>query len=144
MGIIAARLVERYKKPCILLSGIDEEMRGSARSVEGFSIVEAIRSKQELLIKCGGHPMAAGLSIERKNLLEFLQGVEDYARENYPVMPVPTLKVDTTMQPGEITLENIRQLDRLEPFGCENPRPVLALLGVRLGKIAPMRSEERV
>lgn len=142
VGIIAARLVERYKKPCILLSGIDEEMRGSARSVEGFSIVEAIRSKQELLIKCGGHPMAAGLSIERKNLLEFLQGVEDYARENYPVMPVPTLKVDTTMQPGEITLENIRQLDRLEPFGCENPRPVLALLGVRLGKIAPMGKEK--
>ncbi len=138
IGIIAARLVERYSKPCVLISVMGKEARGSARSVEGFSIIEAIRSQQEHLEKCGGHPMAAGLSLKTERLSAFAQGIEDYAREQFRVMPVPTLGVDTVLRLSEATLENIRQMERLEPFGAGNPQPVLAFLGVRVAKIAPM------
>ncbi len=138
VGILASRLVERYQRPCILLSEMEGELRGSARSVEGFSIIEAIRSQEKLLTKCGGHPMAAGLSMGPENLPEFLRGIEEYAQKKHPVMPVPTLAVDTVMKAAEATLENIRLLEGLEPFGCENPQPVLALLGVRVKKIAPL------
>ena len=138
IGIVAARLVERFGKPCVLLSVIDGEARGSARSVEGFSIIEAIRSCAPLLTKHGGHPMAAGLSLDEKNIPEFCRELENYAREHHPVMPVPTLAVDTVVKADEITLDNIRLLDRLEPFGCGNPSPVFALLGARVEKITPI------
>lgn len=138
IGIIAARLVERYGKPCVLLSTIDGEARGSARSVSGFSIIDAIRSCAPLLIKHGGHPMAAGLSLDEKNIPAFCREIEAYARENHPVMPVPTLAVDTVVKAAEITLDNIRLLERMEPFGCGNPQPVFALVGVRVEKITPM------
>ena len=138
IGIIAARLVERYGKPCVLLSVIGGEARGSARSVEGFSIIDAIRSCSSLLTKLGGHPMAAGLSLDAGNLDAFSQEMENYAREHHPVMPVPTLAVDTILKAAEVTLDNIRLLDQLEPFGCGNPQPVFALVGARVAKIVPM------
>lgn len=138
IGIIAARLVERYGKPCVLLSVIDGEARGSARSVEGFSIIDAIRSCAPLLTKHGGHPMAAGLSLDAEKISDFCREMENYARERYPVMPVPTLAVDTVVKASEITLDNIRLLDRLEPYGCGNPPPVFALVGARVEKIAPI------
>ena len=138
IGIIAARLVERYGKPCVLLSVIGGEARGSARSVEGFSIIDAIRSCSSLLTKHGGHPMAAGLSLDAGNLDAFSQEMENYAREHHPVMPVPTLAVDTILKAAEVTLDNIRLLDQLEPFGCGNPQPVFALVGARVAKIVPM------
>lgn len=142
IGIIAARLVERYGKPCILLSVMDGEARGSARSVEGFSIIEAIRSAEPLLKKCGGHPMAAGLTLSAGNLAAFSQEMEDHARREHPVMPVLTVGVDTQLMAGEATLENARLLERLEPFGCQNPQPVFALLGVRVNNITPMGKEK--
>ncbi len=138
IGIIAARLVERYGKPCVLLSVIGGEARGSARSVEGFSIIDAIRSCSSLLTKHGGHPMAAGLSLDAGNLDAFSQEMENYAREHHPVMPVPTLGGDTVIRLGEATLENARRLEQLEPFGCGNPQPVFALVGARVAKIVPM------
>ena len=141
IGIIAARMVERYGKPCILLSILDGEARGSARSVEGFSIIEAIRSQAEYLEKCGGHPMAAGLTLPKENISAFAQGLEDYAREQYPSMPLLTLGVDTIVRLGEATLDNAKQLERLEPFGCGNPQPVLALVGAKVAKLVPMGKE---
>lgn len=138
IGIIAARLVERYGKPCVLFSVIDGEARGSARSVAGFSIIDAIRFCAPLLTKHGGHPMAAGLSLDAANVDAFSREIEAYARERYPVMPVPTLAVDTVIKAAEVTLDNIRLLERLEPFGTDNPQPVFALLGVRVEKITPM------
>lgn len=138
IGIIAARLAERYEKPFVLLSVSGGEARGSARSVEGFSIIEAIRSCAPLLTKHGGHPMAAGLSLDEENIPDFCRELENYAREHHPVMPMPTLSVDTVVKADEITLDNIRLLERLEPFGCGNPPPVFALLGARVERIAAM------
>ncbi len=138
IGITASRLMERYGKPCIILSQEGGEVRGSARSVEGFSIIDAVRACSGLLTKFGGHPMAAGFSLEPSNVEPFLQALEEYAAETFPVMPVSSLTVDTLLRASEITLDNIQLLDRLAPFGCENPRPVLGLLGVKIAEITPM------
>jgi len=138
IGIVAARLVERFDRPCVLLSVIDGEARGSARSVEGFSIIDAIRACGGLLKKYGGHPMAAGLSLDTADLDAFSREIEGYAKEHYPVMPAPALAVDTVIRTAEVTLDNIRLLEQMEPFGCENPQPVFALVGARVERIVPM------
>ncbi len=138
IGIIASRMVDRFHKPCVILSRNGEEVRGSARSVEGFSMIEAVAVCGELLTKYGGHPMAAGMSLERSREEEFTRALEAYAAEQYPTMPLPVLKLDAPVKLREVTLENIRQLERMAPFGCENPQPVLVLEGVTLENVTPI------
>ncbi len=138
IGITASRMVERYGRPCVIVSLDGEEARGSARSVEGFSIIDAVRSCGELLTKYGGHPMAAGFSLKAANVEALGRALEEYAAERFPVMPVSSLAVDALLDPREITLENIRQMEGLAPFGCGNPRPVFGLLGVRITEIQPI------
>jgi single-stranded-DNA-specific exonuclease len=138
IGITASRLMERYGKPCVILSQDGGEVRGSARSVDGFSIIDAVRACSGLLTKFGGHPMAAGFSLEPGNVGPLIQALEEYAADAFPSMPVPSLTVDTILRAGEITLNNIQLLERLSPFGCGNPRPVFGLLGVKITEIVPM------
>lgn len=139
IGIVASRVVERYRKPCILLTRMEGgELRGSARSVEGFSIIDAIRSCGDLLERFGGHPMAAGLSMREENLEPFRQRLETVARDSAPRMPVHSLLVDGVIPLSDVTLEQIRQMERLAPFGCENPYPVLLLWNVALESVTPI------
>ncbi|MEG1874619.1 MAG: single-stranded-DNA-specific exonuclease RecJ [Angelakisella sp.] len=139
IGITCARLVERYRKPCIVLSRLpDGELRGSARSVEGFSIIEAISSCAPHLLKYGGHPMAAGLSLSADKLVDFTQALELYAQQNYPVMPRYCLSVDCNILPAEVSLDTIALLNRLQPYGCGNPQPMPVLRGMTLSGITPI------
>lgn len=139
IGITAARLVDRYRKPCIILTRMPGgELRGSARSVEGFSIIEAIHACREYLLKYGGHPMAAGLSLDGEQLEPFRAALEQYSATSYPVMPRHSLAVDGDILPEEITLEGIRQIESLQPFGCGNPQPVPVLRGITLAGVTPI------
>lgn len=136
IGITAARLVERYRKPVIVFSEMENgELRGSARSVEGYSIIKAISACSSLLQKFGGHPMAAGLSLNKKDYDNFKIALEAYNRENYPIMPYSSLAVDADITIQDITIQNIRLLSRLQPFGAENPQPIPVLRGVELTTI---------
>lgn len=139
IGIIAARVVERWRKPCIILSRNEEEVRGSARSVEGFSIVEAISACAGILTKYGGHPMAAGLSMVHGVEEEFCRKVWAYACEKHPIMPLHSLQVDAPLALEEVTVENIQRLYRMEPFGIDNPQPVLVVENAILEEIEPTR-----
>ena len=141
IGITASRMAERYGRPCVILSLEGEKARGSARSVPGFSIIDAVSACGELLEKYGGHPMAAGFSLPAGKAGAFRDALEEYAREHFPVMPVPSLEVDAILDPREVTLENIRLLEKLAPFGCGNPRPVFGLLGMRIAGIRAMGKE---
>ncbi|MEG0541808.1 MAG: single-stranded-DNA-specific exonuclease RecJ, partial [Angelakisella sp.] len=139
IGITAARLVERYRKPCIVLTQMEDgELRGSARSVEGYSIIDAIHACGHLLIKYGGHPMAAGLSLAGDKLSEFQAALAQYSAQQYPVMPRHCLMVDSDILPTDITLENIQLLESLQPYGCGNPQPVPVLRGMVLESITPI------
>ncbi|MEA5011651.1 MAG: single-stranded-DNA-specific exonuclease RecJ [Angelakisella sp.] len=138
IGIIAARVVERYRKPCIVLSQDKSEIRGSARSVEGFSMIEAISACGDFLTKYGGHPMAAGLSMETQQLSKFTETLLAYAEKHYPTMPVYSLSVDAVIEADDVTIENCELLSKLSPFGCCNPQPVLTLMGAVLDGITPI------
>ncbi len=138
IGIIASRVVDRWRKPCIILSRSGEEVRGSARSVEGFSMIGAISACAPLLEKYGGHPMAAGFSMKPGREDEFCRQVQAYAMERHPMMPVHSLTVDAVACLAEATLENIQRMNAIAPFGCCNPQPVLVLRDVTLESITPI------
>jgi len=141
IGIVASRIAERFHRPTILINIDSPEKgiaQGSARSIEGFSILEAIRACSEELLSFGGHKMAAGLTIESKRIPAFAENFEKYARSHLEENEmVPRLRIDAVAPLSSFTLPAVRQLQMLEPFGQGNPRPVFATMGVRLA--APPR-----
>jgi single-stranded-DNA-specific exonuclease len=133
IGIVASRLVERFNKPAILISAQSgEAARGSARSVEGVNIIEAIAAHQEMLLSFGGHPMAAGLSIEPELIPEFRIALSrTVASVLGEVPPEPTLQIDGYIPLSTLSLDLVADLERLAPFGAGNPPLVLASRGLR-------------
>jgi len=138
IGIVCSRLVERFGKPCILISIDGEEARGSARSVEGFSIVDAISDCKEYLTRYGGHASAAGISLNTADILGFKEKIQQYAEKHYPIMPVYTINIDRMLEPEEVAVEPIRSLSVLEPFGCRNESPVFAFRKLRIDGVYPI------
>lgn len=134
IGIVASRLVEEFNKPTILLSTPEgEPARGSARSVEGVHISEAIASQRDLLLGFGGHPMAAGLSIEQERIPDFRRGLSRTIRAMMgPTPPEPTLPIDAFIGLDELSLEFVDELERLAPFGAGNPALTLACNDLKL------------
>jgi single-stranded-DNA-specific exonuclease len=133
IGIVASKLTERYGKPCIVIS----DGKGSCRSIAGFSIIEALRHCSELLTKFGGHSGAAGLTAEESRLAELTAGLHEYAALN----PVPAAETIADCQPfvGDITVENVKKLDSLQPFGAGNPAPVFHLSNCRIKYKRPLK-----
>lgn len=140
IGIVCSKVVERTGKPCVLISRDGEEARGSARSIEGFSMIDAVSASADQLIRFGGHPFAAGMSLASDKIDDFRKAINDFARVNYIQMPVYTLKIDRVMDPGELSVENISALRILEPFGAANEVPVFAFRKVMLDGIYPIGS----
>ncbi len=136
-GIIAARLVERFGKPAFVLFGADE-VRGSARSVEGFPVHEALNACGNILTKQGGHPGAGGFSLPKENISAFENAIQKYAAETFAHMPVYTLYADKCLTAEELTAENIKSLSLLEPFGEGNPPPVFLMRGAAIAEISPL------
>lgn len=135
VGIVANRLVERYHKPALLLTeGEDGILRGSARSVEGLHITEAIAAQKDLLLGFGGHPMAAGLSLPKENLPAFRRGLGKAIERQLGeiVREEPTLQIDAWLELHEINLELADALEMLAPFGAGNPELILATRNVTL------------
>ncbi len=133
VGIVANKLAERYRKPAILLSESDDGiLRGSARSVEGLHITEAIASQKEILLGFGGHPMAAGMSLEAPKLAEFRRGLGKAVEGQLgsKVREEAELQIDAWVSLDEVTLELADQLESLAPFGAGNPELTLATRGV--------------
>ncbi len=137
IGIVASRLTERFGKPCIVVSFSGEEAKASGRSVEGFSLFEAICSCPELFTKFGGHPMAAGMSMKTENLLAFRKAMNDYAA-TLPVMPVPRVALDCKLNVAALNVSMPREIKHLEPFGTDNPAPLFGLYAMRLKEIVPV------
>ncbi len=138
VGIVAARITERYGKPCMIISYNDDEAKGSGRSVDGFNIFEAISACGDKLIKFGGHPMAAGITLEPSQISEFREAINSYAAKIYPVMPAPTVTVDCKLMPSALNADMPRILSVLEPFGCANTQPVFGLFRMKLESVTPV------
>jgi single-stranded-DNA-specific exonuclease len=121
VGIVASRLVERYRKPTLLLTG-EDPIHGSARSVPGVHITEVIAAQADLLNGYGGHPMAAGLSMPAQNLTAFKRrfnaNIETRLRD---VGIVDEVQVAQELTIKELSLDLVKEIDRLAPFGPGNP-----------------------
>lgn len=125
-GIIAGRIRERYYRPVLILTDSEEgELKGSGRSIEGYNMYEALTECSELLIKFGGHPMAAGFSIHGKDL-EYFRHKLNLLCELTEEDLTPKLYIDVPMPIDYITFDLIEQLELLEPFGKGNEKPVFA------------------
>lgn len=130
IGIVASRIMGRYYKPTIVLTLEDGVYSGSARSVEGFSIFEALCEVKQHLVRFGGHEMAAGLSLNEASLEGFVADLTAYGRTHLTRdLLTPKLQIDLELSPDEITLELCDDLERMEPFGAGNPAPVFCVRG---------------
>lgn len=138
IGIVSSRVTERFGKPSIIISCSDGEAKGSGRSVEGFSLFEAICSCDKLLTKFGGHPMAAGLTMPTENVAAFRRQINQFAANREGPMPVPVLQIDCLLKPEELSTEIPSCVSMLEPFGMGNPSPLFGLFGVTLTEITPV------
>lgn len=124
VGIVASRMVERFGKPCIVLSLENDSIRGSARSVEGFSIIDAINACSEHLERYGGHNQAAGLTVKAGHVEQFTEEINRWAAQHFPEMPQQVLTVDCRISPRFLTVEQMQPLRMLEPYGAGNEMPV--------------------
>lgn len=138
IGIVASRITESYALPCILISfkgGMageepsgDDMGKGSGRSIKGLNLVDALVHSSNRLVKYGGHELAAGLSIRRKDLDAFRREINDYARSVLgDEQPIPVIEADCELTFSQIKTSLAREIRRLEPYGTGNPSPLFIL-----------------
>ena len=120
IGIVSSKITEVYYKPSILVCFDGETAKGSGRSVPGFDLHNALCESDEFLLKYGGHEMAIGLTLERKNFEKFKEKIKEIASKANLEEFVPILKIDKELEAKDISEENIRDLEKLEPFGESN------------------------
>lgn len=130
-GIIAGRIREKYHRPSIVLTRGETGIKGSGRSIEGYSMFEELVKCADLMTQFGGHPMAAGLSMEEKNVEEFRKRLNENCTLTEEDLS-PKVIIDVPMPVSYITRELIEQISLLEPFGKGNTKPVFAQKGLRV------------
>ncbi|MEE3438567.1 MULTISPECIES: single-stranded-DNA-specific exonuclease RecJ [Ruminococcus] len=126
VGIVASRIKEIYDKPTIII-GIDDDgvARGSGRSVEGFSLCDAVFACSEHLTHYGGHPMAVGISLEKEKINDFRKAINAYCKDIK--MPYNILHIDCKLNPNQLDLSILDSLSYIEPCGASNPSPIFGL-----------------
>ena len=133
IGIVASKLTERYCRPVMMISVSDGIGQGSARSIKGFNLVEALEVHKRFLIDYGGHEMAAGFTIEKSQIGNLREHMEEYALDfSEACKMMQVLNMDVKLKIQEATEENIRDLQELEPYGLGNTQPVFYLEDVEL------------
>lgn len=143
IGIVAAKIKEYYGKPTIIISRDGEEAKGSGRSVEGFSLCDAVFACSDLLLHCGGHPMAAGLSLKSENIELFRKRINEYALKQSN-MPFNACNIDCKINPALLNVELIEPLSYLEPYGAGNPTPLFGLYNMTLAQVTPLSQNKHL
>ena len=145
IGIVASRLVEKYHLPTILMSINEGVAKGSCRSIPALNLYEAIASQSHLLTQFGGHHQAAGLTLPVANVEAFIAGFRAHVQGILePKDYLPVQRVDAYIGVnGRLTLEDLDQLELLEPCGCQNPHPVFAFKQARLSGVRTIGSEAK-
>lgn len=150
IGIVASRITEKYSRPSILVSfdGNDDGVeysehigKGSGRSIKGLNLVDALCDSSDLLVKFGGHELAAGLSVTRNNLPAFINKINEYARLNLKDEDmIPTLDADLVIDFSDANLNLAQQLQHLEPYGTGNPMPTFIVRGIWINELTSISS----
>ena len=139
VGIVASRLIETYYRPTVVLTKSNGFVTGSARSVVGFDLYQAVESCSDLLENFGGHMYAAGLTMREENVEAFTKRFNDYVEKNIdPSILVPQVDIDSELLFSDITDEFHRQLNSFQPFGPGNSAPVFVTRGASNGGVAKL------
>ncbi len=145
VGIVAAKLLEKYAKPTFVLEEMGEEAKGSARSYGDFSAADAIRAADDIITKGGGHKLAAGVTLPTMNIPAFRQRVNEFYRAqklfNQQALLLPQRDVVTPFL--NVTEELIHQIETMEPFGNGNPEPILSTQNLRVVYRKRMGTEQQ-
>jgi single-stranded-DNA-specific exonuclease len=129
--------LREFYRPTIIVGGDGQNWRGSGRSIEGFDLAAALRECGDLLVRHGGHAMAAGLSMMPENLDSLRQRLNELARRSLATDQLrPSLRLDAEVVLGQLTIEQLEEMDRLEPVGQANPPVQLVVRNVTLQRPA--------
>lgn len=142
-GIIAGRIREKYYKPVFVLTKAEEGVKGSGRSIEEYSMYEEMCKCQELFTKFGGHPMAAGLSLPVENINAFREKINRLATLTELEL-TPKVRIDVPMPLDYVSMDFIRELSILAPFGKDNSKPVFADKNIAVKRIMIMGKNNNV
>ena len=143
IGIAASRLVEKYGRPAVVIC-VDEDgnARGSARSIDGYSLYDALSYSSEYLTQFGGHTLAAGFSVKKENIDLFRQKMNEYASILPPFYP--SMDVDIRLNPAALSTDILESIALLEPYGAENPSPVFGLFGMTVTGVRSIGSDKHI
>jgi single-stranded-DNA-specific exonuclease len=134
IGLIAGRLADSLNHPIIAIAEGKELSKGSARSIDGFDVTKAIRSCADILISHGGHPAAAGFTVETKNLSELKKRLQDFANKNLKEDAlIPKIEIDMQVSPSQISMNLAKQIQTLAPFGPGNENPLFIARHLEVG-----------
>lgn len=143
IGIVAARLVEKYGRPAVVISvQEDGTARASGRSIEGFSLYDALLASSDTLLQFGGHTLAAGFSLTAQNIEPFRQKINEYAAGQGDIFP--KLSIDCRLNPARLSTDILDSLSLLEPFGAKNPPPVFGLTDMTVTAIKPVGDNRHI
>jgi len=146
VGIVASKLAEKWQRPVLLAQVLGESVKGSARSVAAFNMVEALRSQESLLSKFGGHFFAAGYTLPAGNLEALRRGLGEYYDRTMAGEPTGVHELTPEVRWGDLARVNaqlLEWLDLLEPHGNSNPRPLVGIDGLRLQSLKRVGSDRR-
>lgn len=133
IGPVASNLVEKYHRPVILFQETAEEFTGSCRSISGLNIVELLKNVEKFTIGFGGHAGAAGVQIKKTNFQKFKNKILAVAKNKISDSDLlPKLKIDLELLKNKISVGNFKEIEKLEPFGLGNPRPVFLTKSIKL------------
>lgn len=139
VGIVSSKISEKFYKPSILFAVDGNEAKGSGRSVNGFNLFGALESCSDLLEKFGGHELAAGLTIKAENIEAFRKKINECSKEHFSdALRTPTIMLDAAIKVPYITIETVNDINRLQPFGVDNPLPLFAVRNIKIHKISVM------
>lgn len=127
IGIACSAVMEKYHKPVVIITSDGNEARGSVRSVDGFSAHRMLVECSAYLKKFGGHPGAGGFSLRANRVADLTERIHSYTREYYPKMPDAAVCADMELSAAELTVDNVKKLSLLEPFGARNSVPLFLL-----------------
>ena len=145
IGIVSSKITEKYYKPSILLGIEDGLAKGSGRSIEGFDLHEALMNCNEYLEKCGGHSAAVGLSLKQENVEKFREQLEKYADKKITdEMLVRSIEIDEEVEKSDLSIENIKELSMLEPFGEANEKPVFLYKNLKIAGIRTLSDGKHI
>ncbi len=144
IGLVAGRVKEKFYRPTVIIASGEKISKGSARSIRGFNIVEALHQCQEFLIGAGGHAMAAGFTIETEKIPQFQEKLATVAAEQLTEeLLTPTLKIDAEAALPQLNWGLIENLKKFEPFGIGNPKPTFLTRSVRILSIRTVGNNGR-